>query len=114
MGMHATASVQDGITVITADGSIDSKTAGEFERTAVAAVQGQHQIIIDLTQVDFLSSAGLRVLLVVYRQIKARSGKVVLVGTSEEIKDVMSDTGFLGFFVTVDTLAEGLATFSAS
>ncbi|WP_201981936.1 STAS domain-containing protein [Hymenobacter rubidus] len=112
--MNATSSTVDGITVITAEGSIDSKTASAFESTAIGAVQGQSQVIIDLTKVDFLSSAGLRVLLVAYRQVKARNGKVVLVGTSEEIQDVMSDTGFLGYFVTVDTLAEGLATLKAA
>ena len=112
--MNATSSIIDGITVITAEGSIDSKTASAFESTAIAAIQGQSEVIIDLTNVEFLSSAGLRVLLVAYRQIKARSGKVVLVGTSEEIQEVMSDTGFLGFLVTVLTLPEGLAILKAS
>lgn len=112
--MNATSGIVDGITVITAEGSIDSKTASVFESTAVAAIQGQSQVIIDLTKVEFLSSAGLRVLLVVYRQIKGKGGKVVLVGTSEEIQEVMSDTGFLAYFVTVLTLAEGLATLNAA
>jgi anti-sigma B factor antagonist len=107
--MTATTSTVDNTTVVTVEGSIDSKTAGEFERTALTAIQGQREAIIDLTKVDFLSSAGLRVLLVVYRQLKVKNGRVVLVGTSEEIRDVMSDTGFLAFFSTVDTLAEGLA-----
>ncbi|NML64395.1 STAS domain-containing protein [Hymenobacter sp. RP-2-7] len=111
--MTATTSTVEDITVVTAEGSIDSKTAGEFERTALTAIQGQREVIIDLTQVDFLSSAGLRVLLVVYRQLKAKNGQVVLVGTSEDIKDVMSDTGFLSFFSTVDTLAQGLALLQA-
>lgn len=112
--MKATSSTEDGITVITAEGNIDSKTATEFERTVMPAIQGQSQVVIDLTNVEFMSSAGLRILLVVYRQVKAKSGKVVLVGTSEDIKEVMSDTGFLGFFITVDTKAEGLATLNAA
>jgi anti-sigma B factor antagonist len=111
--MNATSSVVDGVTVITAEGSIDSKTAAVFESTSVAAIQGQSKVIIDLTKVDFLSSAGLRILLVVYRQVKAKNGKVVLVGTSEEIQDVMSDTGFLGFFTIADTLEAGLELLKA-
>lgn len=108
--MNVTSSTVDGITVIEASGSIDSKTAPAFEQTAIAAIQGQSAVIINLSNVDFLSSAGLRVLLMIYRQVKAKSGKVVLVGTSEEIQDIMSNTGFLSFFITVDTMEEGLTT----
>ncbi|NEU70002.1 STAS domain-containing protein [Spirosoma agri] len=108
--MNVTSSTVGEITVITASGSIDSKTASEFERTALAAIQGQSLVVMNLTDVEFLSSAGLRVLLMVYRQVKAKDGKVVLAGTSEEILDVMSDTGFLTYFLTTDTLEEGLNT----
>ncbi len=106
--MNVTSSTVEAITVIEANGSIDSKTASAFEQTAVTAIQSQQDVVIDLTQVDFMSSAGLRVLLMVYRQVKARNGKVVLVGTSEEILDVMANTGFLSFFLTADTLEKGI------
>lgn len=112
--MNVTSSTVDDITVIEASGSIDSKTAPEFERTALAAIQGKEGAVIDLTEVDFLSSAGLRALLMIYRQIKAKSGRVVLVGMSEEIQDIMANTGFLSFFTVVDTLPEGLSTLKAA
>ena len=112
--MNVTSSIVEDITVIEASGSIDSKTAPEFERAAMAAIQGQNEVIIDLTHVEFLSSAGLRVLLMIYRQVKAKSGSVVLVGTSEEIQDIMANTGFLTFFITADTLQEGLTTLKAA
>lgn len=112
--MNVTSSTVESITIIEATGSIDSKTAPEFERTALAAIQGQSEVIIDLTNVEFLSSAGLRVLLMIYRQVKAKNGKVVLVGTSEEILDIMANTGFLSFFLTADTLETGIATLKAA
>lgn len=112
--MNVTSNTVDTITVIEATGSIDSKTAPEFERNAIAAIQGIETVIIDLTNVDFLSSAGLRVLLMIYRQIKAKNGQVVLVGASEEIQDVMANTGFLTFFATADTRQEGFAMLKAA
>ncbi|WP_338875570.1 STAS domain-containing protein [Spirosoma sp. SC4-14] len=112
--MNVTSSTVDDITVIEATGSIDSKTAPEFERNAIAAIQGKSAAIINLSNVDFLSSAGLRVLLMIYRQIKAQNGKVVLVGTSEEILDIMANTGFLSFFITAETLEEGIKTLKAA
>lgn len=63
-------------------------------------------MILNMTQVAYLSSAGLRVLLSVYRQVSVQEGSVILVGLIEEIKDTMSVTGFLDFFTTTDTLAE--------
>ena len=46
----------------------------------------------------YMSSAGLRMLLVIYRTIVGQGGKVVLVGLSEELQDTMALTGFLDFF----------------
>jgi len=50
----------------------------------------------------------LRVLLMVYRQLKAKDGKVVLVGVSDEIKDVMFMTGFITFFEIEETADKAL------
>jgi len=112
--MNVTSSTVDSITIIEATGSIDSKTAPEFERNALTAIQGQSAVIIDLSNVEFLSSAGLRVLLMIYRQVKAKNGKVVLVGTSEEIQDIMANTGFLTFFSLAETMQEGIDILKAA
>jgi anti-sigma B factor antagonist len=106
--MEVTTKTIDDITVIEAEGNIDSRTAGEFEKKAVGATQDENKIIIDLTKVEFLSSAGLRALLILYRQVKARNGKIVLVGVSEEIQEVMENTGFINFFILADQLDDGV------
>jgi anti-sigma B factor antagonist len=98
----------DDIAVVEVEGNIDSKTAPEFERSTKLVMDKTSTIAIDLTGVAFMSSAGLRVLLMVYRNIKAQEGKVVLVGVSEEIQDVMSMTGFINFFKIVEKQDEGL------
>jgi anti-sigma B factor antagonist len=98
----------DEIAVVEVTGDIDSKTAPEFERNAKLATEKSQKIAIDLTNVEFMSSAGLRVLLMVFRNIKSQNGKVILVGVSEDIQDVMSTTGFINFFTIVATLDEAL------
>jgi anti-sigma B factor antagonist len=55
-----------------------------------------------------MSSSGLRMLLVTYRMITGKSGMVILVGLSEEIRDTMSLTGFLDFFTYLPTLDDAL------
>jgi anti-sigma B factor antagonist len=106
--MKVTVTDHEEITVVEVTGDIDSKTAPEFERNAKLATEKSQKIAIDLTAVEFMSSAGLRVLLMVYRNIKGQNGKVVLVGVSEDIQDVMSTTGFINFFSIVEKLDEAL------
>jgi len=92
-------------------GDVDAKTAPEVtEKVLPLAQDVGSKILLDMTQVTYMSSAGLRVLLSLYRQVTAKDGsKIVLVGLSEEIKDTMSVTGFLDFFTICPTLNEGLA-----
>jgi anti-sigma B factor antagonist len=109
--MHIDIKTENGILIITPEGSIDSKTASEVQQKILEASLNSENVIIDLTKVDFVSSAGLRVLLMVYRQIKAKNGKIILVGVSEEITEVMSMTGFINFFEIVDTVKNALDSY---
>jgi len=109
--MNITIKSLGGVTVVTVDGSIDSKTAPELQQKILEATAGTNMMVIDLSAVSFVSSAGLRVLLMVYRQVKAKDGKVILAGVSEEIKDVMSMTGFITFFELAETEAEAITKF---
>jgi anti-sigma B factor antagonist len=71
------------------------------------------KLIIDMSRVDYLSSAGLRLLLLLYREITARKGQFVLVGVSPEVRTVMSHTGFLSFFTLADSRQDALHLFAA-
>jgi len=103
----------DGVNVIaTICGDIDGKTAPQIQAELMAALQDGNRLMVDMKGVAYLSSAGLRMLLLLYRQIAARKGKVVLVGVSEEIRDTMSMTGFINFFILADSQEAGLAALS--
>ncbi|CCG06998.1 STAS domain-containing protein [Pararhodospirillum photometricum] len=91
------------ITVIALEGSVDGKTAPELQAEILPVVAPLAQVILDLARVDYMSSAGLRMLLTLYRQFQAQKGRIALVGVSEDIRDVMSHTGFIGFFTLADT-----------
>ena len=103
----------DGANVIaTVCGDIDGKTAPQIQSELLAALQDGNRLMVDMKGVVYLSSAGLRMLLLLYRQIAAKKGKVVLVGVSEEISDTMSMTGFINFFILADTQEAGLIALS--
>lgn len=103
----------DGVNVIaTVTGDIDGKTAPQVQAELLSALQDNNRLMVDMKGVAFLSSAGLRMLLLLYRQIASKKGKVVLVGVSEEIRDTMSMTGFINFFTLADTQEAGLIALS--
>jgi anti-sigma B factor antagonist len=106
--MDVSFKTSENIVIITIEGSIDSKTAGVLQSQILGKVSETNNVLLDLYKVDFVSSAGLRVLLLIYRQIKSKNGKVILVGVSDEIRDVMSMTGFINFFRIADTIDSAL------
>jgi anti-sigma B factor antagonist len=106
--MELTKEVRNDITVISINGDIDGATAPQLQNFVLAEVQPDCRIFLDTSKVEYMSSAGLRVLLVLYRKINESKGTVVLVGVSSDIYDAMSATGFLRHFTLVDTFEEGV------
>ena len=94
------------VAVIT--GEIDGKTAPHAQTELLPIIEDSGKLLMDMKDVTFLSSAGLRMLLLLYRQATSRDGKIAMVGLSEDIKDTMSMTGFLNFFIIADSLEEGI------
>jgi anti-sigma B factor antagonist len=111
--MNVTTLSEPNVTRVELEGSIDGKTAPHIRDELSAALQEVQKLIIDMSRVDYLSSAGLRLLLLLYREIASRKGQLVLVGVSPEIRTVMSHTGFLSFFTLADSEQEALLAFAA-
>ena len=107
--MEISQSQMDGPTIFTIVGDIDGNTAPTAQETILPAGSSDAKIALDMSDVAYMSSAGLRMLLVLYRNIMGQGGKVVLVGLSEELQDTMTLTGFMDFFEHYDTIDEGLA-----
>lgn len=110
--MKVSASRENGVTVIAIEGSINGKTAPLVKQEINPSLESAQNVILDLSKVDYLSSAGLRLLLLIYREFAAKNGKLVLQGVSEEIQTVMSHTGFLSFFKLAGSRAEALKVLS--
>jgi anti-sigma B factor antagonist len=102
----------DDLAIVELVGNIDGSTASKVQAQVLPIAEANSRVILDMTQVPYMSSAGLRMLLSVYRQVLAKAGQVVLVGLAEELQDTMSVTGFLDFFTTCDTIDEGCAALS--
>ena len=98
----------DAATVVVIRFDIDSKTAPELQERILPLITAERPIILDMSQVAYMSSAGLRVLLTTYRRATSSNARLVLSGLSEELRDTMAATGFLDFFVTRNNLDSAL------
>ncbi len=107
--MEINISTVDTLKIIEVSGDIDASTAPTAQQEILPAAQEGSPVLLDLTHVAYMSSAGLRVLLSIYRQVTAKKIPFVLVGLSEELQDTMSVTGFLDFFTICETREAGLA-----
>jgi anti-sigma B factor antagonist len=101
------------LTIARLAGVIDSKTAPSFEAEILPSLTAGTDVILNLSRVPFLSSAGLRFLLLVYRQVTGAGGKSALCSVAPEIRSTMSYTGFEKFFAFHDTEEEAIAALQA-
>ena len=98
-----TLSEQDGKIVATLIGDLDNVASMEaarglepiFERTDC-------NILIDCTELEYISSSGLRILLNVYKHARSNGHLVTLKGMSEDIREVFVLGGFMQLFLTED------------
>ena len=75
------------------EGRLDTATAPQLEGELRAAVKGIEELAFDLSQLDYISSAGLRVLLSA-QKVMNRQGKMVIRNTKPEIMEIFDVTGF--------------------
>jgi anti-sigma B factor antagonist len=106
--MNIEITAYDQIRVIRLEGQIDSRNAPLVQEKILPDVEPGSRLLLDMGGVNYMSSAGLRMLLLLTRQVTATDSKLVLVGLSEELADTMAITGFLPFFEAYETEAEGL------
>lgn len=69
---------------------------------------GMKNIILDCGDLDYISSAGIRVLLQSYHQVGKNAGKIALTSVSKTVEQTLYVTGFLSYFKVFDSVNEVL------
>lgn len=100
--------VVDSVTVVSLAGELDARTAAHVHPQLLGALPPGAPALIDLSEVAYMSSAGLRAMLIMYRQAQRTRTSIALVGVSATLRGVLSATGFLRFFEVADSIPEGI------
>lgn len=89
----------DGKFFATLEGEMDTAAAVEAEEVLKPLYQSNGKdVIIDCTNLEYIASSGLRILLSILKGAKACGSKVVLRGVNDDIKNVFKLTGFISIF----------------
>ncbi|MDF2721051.1 MAG: anti-sigma factor antagonist [Paenibacillus sp.] len=95
---------QDGVTVLTIAGRLDGNTSGELEaRFLRIAGEGASRFVFNLAALEYVSSAGLRSLLLAAKKVKAVQGRLALAQMNANVKEVFDMSGFSAIFTVCAT-----------
>ena len=79
-------------------GSLNANTATDLEATVEETMADCTSAVFDFTDLEYISSAGLRVLMVAYKKAAAAGGTISVTGACEEVREVFEITGFSDLF----------------
>lgn len=83
---------------ISLNGNLDGLSSNEVTNKILGEINNHNEIIIDMQNCPYVSSAGLRTLLTVGKSIKMKNGHMNIINLADEVKDIMDVTGFSNIF----------------
>lgn len=103
---------ENDITTISVKGSVDALTAAELTKTISKQIVDSHvNLVIDLTGLDFMSSAGLRALLGAVKESRSQGGDLRIVSTNPGIDKVLKMSGFHNIAKVFTSQSDAVASF---
>lgn len=95
--------------VFSLSGRLDSATSPTVEEKILNSIEGGAQdVILDFASVDYISSAGIRVLVHCHKELEKKQGHILLAAVPKPIENVLYITGFLPYFKVYDGRTQAL------
>ncbi|SEH23350.1 MULTISPECIES: STAS domain-containing protein [unclassified Selenomonas] len=102
--MNITEKKQNNWLVLALTDRLDTQTAPELEQVAMGKLGDGVQMALELSELQYISSAGLRVLLMIMKKAKAAGGKAALVGVGGMVGEILEESGIDAFFEQYEDL----------
>ena len=100
MDLNLTTKKEGGLITVALDGEINTATAPELNNVLEQSIPETDDLRLDFAKCDFVSSAGLRVLLNSYKAMRAKKGKIEFLNIGPNFKEVLYITGLDAVFNT--------------
>lgn len=101
-------------TIVAVNGSVDALTAPELSTVLTDQITSGHaRLVVDLTGVEFMSSAGLRTLLGAVKEARSNGGDLRIISTKPGIDKVLKMSGFHNIAKVFATQAEAVSSFGS-
>ena len=111
--MEMTETKTNGIVTLGLKGKLDATTSPQLQEKLLGSIAGgEKHFAIDCAQLEYISSAGLRVLLLVTKQLRTISGKIVLYALKPHVKEVFDLAGFSAALPLFGSQSEALSSFT--
>ena len=91
--LNTTKKIEDGVIIFALEGRLDTVTSPDFEAEIKASLEDAKNLVLDFEKLDYISSAGLRVLLAA-QKIIGGEGQMKLINVNETIMEIFEVTGF--------------------
>jgi anti-anti-sigma factor len=106
--------MSEDICVLRPQGRLDGATGPVFESDVSKVVAGDaSKLLLDMAGLNYISSAGLRIVLQAAKQMKTKGGRLALCSLKEQIKEVFDISGFSGILDISSTPEEAMLRLSA-
>lgn len=93
--MTITEQKETGRLVLRVEGRLDTVTSPQLEQRLGDSLGEIQELVLDFTSLEYISSAGLRVLLAAHKRMKRQEGELVVQGANENVREVFTITGFI-------------------
>ena len=111
--MEISQNEEKGIVTIAIKGRLDADSSAEAESVVKDALGGEtNRLLFNLSELEYLSSAGLRVLLSAAKEMRRRDGKIVLCALNEFVKEIFEVSGFQSLIPITDSVESGIEVLS--
>lgn len=98
--------------IVSVTGRVDHTNSTDFLDNLSAHAEEAGGMVIDLSRLDFITSAGLRALLLAHRTIAAKDGRMAVAGVSGSVREVFRISKFDALLNVTDSVADGVAQIS--
>ena len=104
--------IAEEVTIVQIEGNLDTNTAPEAQAHFDSLADGGNvRIVVDFGPMNYISSAGLRVLLATAKKLKGMGGQLRMFGLNDTVQEVFEISGFSTIFSVFGTEAEALEGF---